>query len=117
MYFNDFQYYTLTFASGVITDKQDFDKVIIKANAYIKKITHNRIETVDDDIKCAICAVCDVLTEQKHSLNSVISENVGGHSITYGKTAKNEIEWDNAMYSAASLYLPAEYLYRGVTIC
>lgn len=109
--FNDFQYYTMKW-NGNLTE-EEYNAVIIKANAYINQITHGRIENIDDNVKNAICAVCDVYHKREAYENGVVlSENLGGHSISYGRTTKTNNQWNAELYQTASLYIP-EYLFRG----
>lgn len=109
MKYVSFAYYTDEYLGKKITDSEEFFNVCLRAEAYIDKITMGRIDTVTDDIKNAVCLICDELWENDKT-NGIKSESVDGYSITLD-TDKNR---EDSLYSLARLYLPSYLLYRGI---
>lgn len=109
----DFEYYKNNFFGRVIADEMLFNSLCIKAVAYINRITYNRIcsDDITDDIKNAVCAVCEVFAEVD-GRGGIKSESNDGYSVTY--------EDDKALYGrlrvAAMLYLPQNLMYAGCDV-
>ncbi len=105
-----FDYYKDVFMGSDITSPKDFGRYELRAMAYIDKITFGRITEMTESIKCAVCSVCDVL--KRRSLRGGIKQEVNdGYSVTYREQFGGE--YDN-LYMAASVFLPAELLYKGI---
>ena len=109
----DYEFYVQTFKGKM--DEADFERLNVKASAYLDRVTFGRIndslpEDVQQKVRLALCEVADtfLLNEQGGELQS---ETVGPWSRSYqtsGKTA------EQLSYSAAAQYLAnTGLLYRG----
>lgn len=93
----------------------DFDKYIVKASAYVRRITFGRADQAEgDEVKHATCAICDIFAQSeaqrdKHQGKGVVSENIDGYAVTYaqeqaeGETTEQFL--NRKAYAAAELYL------------
>lgn len=119
----DYVYYMSTYR-GKLTD-EEFDKSVIPATAYVRRITFGRAdENVElDEVKLATCAVCDLLANDEkarsqYSGRAVISENTDGYSVTYESGGNGSTMDDlltKKMYKTVETYLePTGLLYMGV---
>lgn len=100
----DFSFYKDCYLGTKITDESEFLSYEKKASFYIDKITFGNASDYGDEVKMAVCAVCDKLSESM----GVVSENNDGYSVTY----KDVTEGD--LFKAAVIFLPEELLYRGI---
>lgn len=118
----DYVYYKEKFKGTIPEDA--FEHSVVQASAFVRKITFNNIseENVLDEVKDAVCAVCDVIYQDKTLLNrtkgrEVRSENVDGYSVSYvseGRAGKiHEETLSRKMYFAAQTYL----LHTGLLYC
>lgn len=118
-----YAYYISTYR-GNLTE-EEFEKSIVQATAYVRRITFGRAEQNMelDEVKLATCAICDLLANDEkarsqHSGRTVVSENTDGYSVTYesgrdGDTADDLL--NRKIYRSAELYLePTGLLYMGV---
>ena len=119
----DYEYYISTYKGNLA--KEEFEKSIMKASAYVRRITFGR---ADDDmeleeVKLAACAVCDLIANDekvrgKHSGRAITSENTDGYSVTYESGGNGETADDllcKKMHNTAALFLdPPGLLYMGV---
>ena len=107
-----YEYYESSFLGTVIDSPSAFDSLVVRAQAYIERITFGRAKqsSETDEVKKAICAVCEVYY-QYDAHAGVVSENNDGYSVTYSSDGRFV---EKLLYETASLYLPAELLYRGV---
>lgn len=121
--YTTYAYYISTYR-GNLTE-EEFEKSIVQATAYVRRITFGRAEQNMelDEVKLATCAICDLLANDEkarsqHSGRTVVSENTDGYSVTYesggnGDTAEDLLT--RKIYKAAELYLePTGLLYAGV---
>ena len=121
--YTTYAYYISTYR-GNLTE-EEFEKSIVQAIAYVRRITFGRAEQNMelDEVKLATCAICDLLTNDEkarsqHSGRTVVSENTDGYSVTYesggnGDTADDLL--NRKIYKTAELYLePTGLLYAGV---
>lgn len=119
----DYEYYTSTYKGNL--PKEEFEKSIMKASAYVRRITFGRADdnTEMDEVKIATCAVCDLIANDekvrsKHSGRVVTSENTDGYSVSYesggnGETADELL--GRKIFDTLELYLmPTGLLYMGV---
>ncbi|MCB5652865.1 hypothetical protein LIQ95_11765 [[Ruminococcus] gnavus] len=119
----DYEYYATTYKGNLL--KEEFEKSIMKASAYVRRITFGRADdnTEMDEVKLAACAVCELLANDdkvrsKHSGRAVASENTDGYSVSYesggnGETADELL--GRKIFDTLELYLmPTELLYMGV---
>lgn len=119
----DYEYYTSTY-KGNLT-KEEFERSITKASAYVRRITFGRADENKelDEVKLAACAVCELLANDekvrsKHSGRAVTSENTDGYSVSYesggsGGTADELLS--RKISDTLELYLmPTGLLYMGV---
>lgn len=121
--YTTYAYYISTYR-GNLTE-EEFEKSIVQATAYVRRITFGRAEQNMelDEVKRATCAICDLLANDEkarsqHSGRTVVSENTDGYSVTYesggnGDTADDLL--NRKIYKTAELYLePTGLLYAGV---
>lgn len=121
--YTTYAYYISTYR-GNLTE-EEFEKSIVQATAYVRRITFGRAEQNMelDEVKLATCAICDLLANDEkarsqHSGRTVVSENTNGYSVTYesggnGDTADDLL--NRKIYKTAELYLePTGLLYAGV---
>ncbi len=112
MIFADYEFYR---SVGGDLSEDEFSKVAAKASAYIDKITFGRAsEHADDErVKRCCCDLCDSLSAISESGGQVKqSESVGSWSVTYANSENaSEINYARA---ACRVWLPADWLYRGV---
>lgn len=120
----DYEYYTSTY-KGKMT-QEEFEKSIMKASAYVRRITFGRADDMEmEEVKLAACAVCELLANDdkvrsKHLGRAVTSENTDGYSVSYesggnGETADDLLKRN--IFDILLLYLePTGLLYLGVEL-
>lgn len=119
----DYEYYISAYKGNLA--KEEFEKSIMKASAYVRRITFGRADDnmEMEEVKLAACAVCDLIANDekvrsKHSGRVVTSENTDGYSVSYesggnGKTADELL--GRKISDTLELYLmPTGLLYMGV---
>lgn len=97
-------------------DNADFNRIARKASVFVREITFDRIneEKLSDDVRDAVCAVCEVLWQdelirKQYGGREVKSENSDGFSVTFvteesaGRTHEERLQ--KKMYAAARPYL------------
>lgn len=105
-----FDYYKDVFLGSDITSQKDFKRLELRAISYVDKITFGRITEMTESVKCAVCSVCDVL-KRREARGGIKKEQNDGYSVTYRETSGGEYD---SLYMAASVFLPAELLYKGM---
>jgi len=112
MIFADYEFYK---SVGGGLSEEEFSKVAAKASAHIDKITfgHASEHADDERVKRCCCDLCDSLSAISESGGQVKqSESVGSWSVTYANSENtSEINYARA---ACRVWLPADWLYRGV---
>lgn len=121
----DYEFYISEYKGNLL--KEEFEKSIMKASAYVRRITFGRADdnTEMDEVKIATCAVCDLIANDekvrsKHSGRVVTSENTDGYSVSYesggnGETADELL--GRKIFDTLELYLmPTGLLYMGVEL-
>lgn len=119
----DYEYYATTYKGNLL--KEEFEKSIMKASAYVRRITFGRADdnTEMDEVKLAACAVCELLANDdkvrsKHSGRAVTSENTDGYSVSYESGGNGEAADEllgRKIFDTLELYLmPTGLLYMGV---
>lgn len=100
MLYADYTYYTDTY-KGKVIPMGDYDRLALKASAYLDKLTRGGIKETTEPVKMAACAVAEAwhINEQG---GDVASQSVGSWSRSYTKQAKSD---DERLYEAAMLYL------------
>lgn len=119
----DYEYYTSTYKGSLA--KEEFEKSIMKASAYVRSITFGLADDnmEMEEVKLAACSVCDLIANDekvrnKHSGRAVTSENTDGYSVSYesggnGGTADELLS--RKISDTLELYLmPTGLLYMGV---
>ena len=119
----DYEYYASTYKGSLV--KEEFEKSIMKASAYVRRVTFGRADDnmEMEEVKLATCSVCDLIANDekvrsKHSGRVVTSENTDGYSVSYesggnGKTADELL--GRKIFDTLELYLmPTGLLYMGV---
>lgn len=110
MIFANYTYYRGVYGGGL--DKQTFKCLAAKSSAYIDRLTLGRAsEHADDErVKRCCCELCDSLSAISGGVKQ--SESVGSWSVTYANSENaSELSYARA---ACRVWLPAEWLYRGV---
>ena len=108
MKYISYAYYKDDYLGTFISSPEEFSNVSLRAEAYIDKITYGNISVVNEDVKNAVCAVCDVISRFDKQIG-IKSESVDGYSVTLDNSQSSK-----ALFDAASLFLPPYLLYRGV---
>ena len=107
----DFSYYYDIYCGREIDSEEVFRALLVKACAYINRITFGRAEAAETEaVKNAVCAVCEAYYKYE-AREGISSENNDGYSVTY---KGNSRQLSRKLYEAALLHLPSELLYRGV---
>lgn len=119
----DYEYYISTYKGGL--PKEEFEKSIMKASAYVRRITFGRADDnmEMEEVKLSTCAVCDLIANDEkvrseHLGRVVTSENTDGYSVSYesggnGGTADELLS--RKISDMLELYLmPTGLLYMGV---
>lgn len=119
MIYADYDFYTDEYHGT--TPEQDYNRLSVKASAYIDQVTFDRIgsdwesdERLADRIRMACCAVADAyhLNEQG---GGVASETNDGYSVNYVAGISNAKTDDQRLYEAVAMYLGRTGLmYAGV---
>lgn len=121
----DYAFYVETFG-GELIQPLDWPAVSRRADAYLDRLTYNRLRNDDamtDAVRMAACAVAEVIQRQNQTQGAnpagVKSESVGGQSITYEDAATLSAQYDAALLDAADLWLPRTdpLRYAGVYGC
>ncbi len=106
MNFIDYDYYKDSYC-GSIT-KEDFNRVLPKAEAYLSGATHGRIKTADTNVCFALCELCDIFADEIDRKN-ISSENCDGYSVSYDESDVQGDAWE-----IVKIYLGnSGYLYGG----
>lgn len=113
--FADYEFYK---SIGGSLSEEEFSKVAAKASAYIDKVTFGRAsEHADDErVKRCCCDLCDTLSAVSAATSGGLvkqSESVGSWNVTYANSENTTSEINYAR-AACRVWLPAEWLYRGV---
>ncbi len=119
----DYEYYRNTY-EGTLTESE-FNQKNKEAQALVSQVTMRRIENLDDNqlkllerVKYAICSLVDKMVEidKDEAKNSIASETVGPHSISFANKKRRTEEQKFFEYNRAiSLYLSGTgLLYRGL---
>lgn len=102
--------------------EKEFQRSLVKAKAYIRRITFGRAEKFEDmaEVKYALCAACDVIAmeEEKRSIyggRNALAENNDGYSVSYANEQPNgmtaEAYLERKVSDAVMIYLePTELL-------
>lgn len=113
----DYKFYTGTFRGQAA--QQDFERMSVKASAYLDRVTSNQItevlpEAMADRVRLALCEVVDAYLLNEAG-GGVASENNDGISVTYVAGVSNAKTEAQRLREAAALYLGGTgLLYRGV---
>ena len=104
--YTDYQYYKEVYKGTM--PETSFERFVVAASAYIKKITFDRVDIneVPEEVKYASCAVCDVMHDidsAKVAGKTVKSETNDGYSVSFVTEADANVT--DKLYSAASLCL------------
>lgn len=110
----DYKFYVESYDGSL--DEEEFQKVISRASAHVRRMTFGRADSCSDidEVKFATCAACDVIVadekrRKKHNGMNIASENTDGYAVTFvtdqvsGETAEQAL--NRKIYAAAELYL------------
>ncbi len=104
----------------------DWPRISRHADAYLDRLTYNRLRNgavVTDAVRMAVCAVAEVMHryEETQTANpaGIKSESVGGQSVTYEDAISSAARYDADLMGAADLWLPRTdpLRYAGVYGC
>lgn len=111
--------YTSSFGGSTIPETQ-FTSYERQARVFLDNITFNRIKAdatlITSEVKDCMCEMMECKYNLDNSENTIASETVDSHSVTYAvnKTIIDETE-QQKLYKIAKLYLSnTNLLYRGV---
>lgn len=101
--------------SGGVMPEFDFNKLALKAGAFLEKITFDRVKTYEEtdahELQYTVCEIVDAMklaNDAKSGGKQVTSVSNDGYSETYADVSRaSETE---ELYEIATLYLPA-YLF------
>ena len=115
MIYADYAYYTDKYGGKAVSEG-DFPRLAAKASAYIDRLTLGRAaeNARDERLKMCCCELCDslALTDGNGGMIKQ-SESIGSWSCSYAISSDASEE---AMARAVCrTWLPAEWLYRGVS--
>lgn len=117
----DFEYYRLTFGGNLI-EEEKWPEFSRKADAFIDRLTFNRLHqgwTTVTAVKMATCAVAEEIFIHSKQLSAgsaitqgVKSENNDGYSVTYADSASYMAAFYQQIARTADLYLPPSHPLR-----
>ena len=117
-----YQDYTGRFGGRAITDEADFNRLALRADAVLDRLTFGRAARYRDregKLALACCAVTEKLYEQENlrgraeGAGLVASESVGDYRVQFRRSDRAELATDLA--ALAELYLfGTGLLYRGI---
>ena len=109
MSYADYTWYKDVY-KGCEAGEEEFSSLAPKASAYLDRITFGRIDDADENVMFAMCAVVDEMHRCKNT-SHIAKETNDGYSISYKGVDEKE-----KLYDAAKLFLPPEFLYKGVEV-
>ena len=111
----DFEYYSQTYKGKITED--NFTPLTYKAQALVDYYTFNRIKTVTQNVRFAICELIDVINDNEiNDTKGVQSEKVGSYAITYEKGSSQTSAYNNSVKMIIYKWLPSDLLYRGTVV-
>jgi len=113
MAYADYDFYKTKFLGDVIP-QSSFPKVSQRASEYLNAITLGKatkqLSEYENEIQMATCAVAEDYYLNSDNDKHIISESVGGHSVTYDRAITSKTKMN-----AAKMYLwDTGLLYTGV---
>ena len=120
MRYADYNFYINDYGGSLITEAA-FPNVILRASAYLDRVTLGRIEDESNEVKYAACEMAEqqYQSDQKGTAAEIKSENNDGYSVTFvtegkdGQTAAEVLE--RKMFQTAKKWLGnTGLLYLGV---
>ena len=119
-----YQDYTQRFGGRAIPDEAAFNRLAIRADAVLDRITLGRAAKYRDvrgRLAMACCAVAEKLQEQEEALltenggGRIAAEQVGDHRVQY--RTQSRLDLNAEMAALAELYLTGTgLLYRGIPV-
>lgn len=103
----DLIYYKEVYHGDVDVERND----LMKAQAFVDRITFGRITQADEKVKNAVCAAAELFSQEREAGN-VTSESKDGYTVSFQQ--REEGAEGAAKYRAAALFLDPELLYRGI---
>ena len=110
--------YTELYHGNRIAGEEEFDRLAVRASAYLNYLTYRRAARYEDTehrLALACCAVAERMQDAEQRDGFIASEKVGDHSVEY---RAGSLETDAAaFYAAARMYLTGTgLLYSGVPV-
>lgn len=96
----DYKFYAEKY-HGVDISKIDFDRLIIRAAAYINSIKRRELPD-DENVGMALCAVAEAWHQNEQG-GEITSQSVGSWSQSYASSNKSDSQ---RLFDAANLYIP-----------
>lgn len=104
----NYTYYSDTLGRAIIPTAEDFNALKLENIQLMKSWLPCIKERQGEDfgIDAAVCLMIEVDYQDTQTLNggsasAISSESIGGHSVSYGTTAKNKLEELNALSTKA----------------
>lgn len=116
-----FDDYTGRFGGRAITDEADFNRLAVRADAVLDRLTFGRAARYRDregKLAMACCAVTEKLYEQEErsgagGASGILEEKVGDHRVKYRSFGRAELATE--LEALAEMYLYGTgLLYRGI---
>ena len=112
MIYADFTYYTDVFLGNKVP-ADDWNRFSRQASKWLDWYTENRITDVTENIKDACCAVSEEMyfmessseTGSLSDIQTVASETVGKHSVSYTSSKASEMSINERLLSSVYIYL------------
>lgn len=107
-----YSFYKSLFLGDKISDEGTFERINFYAKAFLRKIANPSfdIDYESEDVKIGLCALCDCLYDKLESAN-ILREEWDGFMRTY-----SSCDGYHELLKTASLFFPAELLYRGCDV-
>lgn len=104
-----YTFYSDTLGRAVVPNEEEFNALKLLNVQTFKKWLPYCIELEENGIDKAVCMMIEVEYQDKQIVtgaddSAVASESTGGHSITYGSTARNKLDELNAVSTEKKKY-------------
>lgn len=108
----DYAFYAGIYGGDLISSL-DWPRISCHADAYLDRLTYNRLRNgavVTDAVRMAACAVAEVMHRNEETQTAkpagVKAESVGGQSVTYEDAAASSERYEAELLEAADLWIP-----------
>ena len=101
-----YENYINDYNGTIVNNESEFMRLSDIALRYINSVTISNCP--QKNVEEAVYVICDILSERKDSFG-IKSEKNGEVNVTYTDYGLQKL-----MFNALRLYIPSEYLYRGI---